>query len=108
MATALTSLPEFRGLESMDRFFCPQRSETRSKTIPVSGFGLSGSFTSRTSSSPLGVLAVEEDGLAIPGSEDLPTAESEKQKSIAVLPFENMSPDPEERVLLRRDRGRNH
>ena len=54
-----------------------------------------GEFHLKNVKQPLGVLAVEEDGLAIPGSEDLPTAESEKQKSIAVLAFENMSLDPE-------------
>ncbi|MBT8403984.1 MAG: guanylate cyclase, partial [Gemmatimonadetes bacterium] len=54
-----------------------------------------GPFRLKNVRQPIEVLAVATDGLAIPTESDLGPARSREPRSVAVLPFVNMSTDPE-------------
>ncbi len=54
-----------------------------------------GEFDLKNVKQPLSILAVVVDGLTVPALEDMPGRAESQRKSVAVLPFVNMSSDPE-------------
>jgi TolB-like protein/Tfp pilus assembly protein PilF len=54
-----------------------------------------GSFDLKNVKKPIEVYAISNEGLAVPSGEELQAKPKEQVKSLAVLPFVNMSPDPE-------------
>jgi len=54
-----------------------------------------GTFELKNVSKPLEVYAITNEGLAAPTEHEIKAKQSDKKKSLAVLPFVNMSSDPE-------------
>jgi len=54
-----------------------------------------GTFDLKNVSKPMGVYAVDNEGLAVPSENELKAKPRDQFKSLAVLPFVNMSADPE-------------
>jgi adenylate cyclase len=54
-----------------------------------------GEFNLKNVRRPVAVYALVADGLSLPGPESLPSPAHEALRSVAVLPFANMSADPE-------------
>jgi TolB-like protein/Tfp pilus assembly protein PilF len=54
-----------------------------------------GQFSLKNVKRPMAVFAISNEGLSIPKEEDLTTHRVAKRRSVAVLPFVNMSSDPE-------------
>jgi len=54
-----------------------------------------GSFNLKNVKKPVEVFAIGNEGLAVPTQKEIQTKPKDKAKTLAVLPFVNMSPDPE-------------
>jgi adenylate cyclase len=54
-----------------------------------------GTFELKNVRKPLEVYAISNQGLAVPTKHEIKNQRREKEKSLAILPFVNMSPDPE-------------
>ncbi len=62
------------------------------KTIPTKFLG---TFDLKNVNSPMDVYAIANDGLTVPTEIEIKARPGERKKSLAVLPFVNMSSDPE-------------
>ena len=89
VASRIEGLSAPGGILVSGRVFDDIKNQPDISTVPL------GEFDLKNVRRPTSVYAVTGGGLAVPESAALPTKEVEELNSVAVLPFVNMSSDPE-------------